>query len=231
MFEFTKDEKIRMFDLISAHFYNHNFGTLSKNDFDLMMFHFYIDSLYRRNSIDGQLDYNKCSDYLISKDLGITQQRVRNLKVKNNLVYPPKENDGWIKTFASLVRNARLEKDKIVISIPDPNIYIEIENYLEENGSYIEKQLNSKLMIMRIEYFIDVCLLFEDEDNRKEVIKKIKKKCKEADKDVSQFVGDSIGKTLIKYSINISTIFANVATCFSSGNIIAEALKIMIENI
>ena len=29
----------------------------------------YIDSLYRRNSIDGQLDYNQCSDYLISQDL------------------------------------------------------------------------------------------------------------------------------------------------------------------
>lgn len=231
MISFTNEEKINIFDEIAAHFYNRNFGTLTKTDFDLMMFHFYIEALNQRNTMEGQLNYKGCSDYLISKELGITQQRVRNLKVKNHLVYPPEESDSWITSFASLVENARLDNDKIVISIPDPNLYIEIENYLEENGSYIEKQLNSKLMVMRIEYFIDVCLLFEDGQSRKEVIKKIKKQCREEDKDIKLFSGDNIGKSLIKSSLNISQILANIATCFSPGNIIADALIKLISKI
>lgn len=230
MLDFTNDEKSRMFDEIASHFYKQNFGSFSKTDFDLLMFHFYMDKITRESIYDGIVDYRNSSDYRISKDLGITQQKVRNLKVKNQLVYPD-NNRNWKEEFAKLVENARLEDNnkKIIISIPDPNLYIEIENYLDEKGSFIEKQLNSKLMVMRIEYFIDLCLL-EEGSNKKRVVKEIKECCKEADIDMKKFDDANIGKSLLEITTNTTSIIANISTCFSPGNIIGSALKKLIMN-
>lgn len=81
-----------MFDKIANEFYNSNFGSLSKPEMELMMFDFYIKKMMSNcRSDDDTFDYSLCSDYKISIDLGITQQRVRNLKVKNQLVNPIKE--------------------------------------------------------------------------------------------------------------------------------------------
>ena len=224
MIVFSDEEKVQMFDMIANRFYNRNFGTCTKSEFDLLMFHFYLKKL----ETEKKPIINKCSDYSISKELGITQQRVRSYKIKENLIYP-RSDYNWIDEFAVLVKNARIDNNKIVINIMNPNLYIEIENYLEESGSYIEKQLNSKLMIIRIEYFIDLCLLFEDEKNRKQVIKDIKKQCKNADIDIKKFDDDKIGKSLIETTANVTSIFANISTCFSPGNIIADSLIYLLD--
>ena len=140
--KFDDDEKIKMFDEISNHFYNKNFGQFSKSEIELMMFNFYIQKMIKDSlKEDGTVDYSKCSEYRISKDLGITQQKVRNLKVKNQLVNPVEFD--WKKEIAALMPNARYENKKVYINIPDPNLFYEIQNFLENEGSYIEKQLNS----------------------------------------------------------------------------------------
>ncbi len=83
---------------------------MSKADIELMMFHFYIEKMVTDfKDENGILDYKKCSDYKISKDLGITQQRVRNLKVKNQLVYPIEYD--WKAALSQLIKNVRYDKD------------------------------------------------------------------------------------------------------------------------
>ena len=85
--EFTNKEKVEMFDEIAKKFYNHNFGTFSKSEMELMMFNFYIKKLVDMNvQNDNTLNYNASCDYYISKELGITQQKVNNLKFKNKLL-------------------------------------------------------------------------------------------------------------------------------------------------
>lgn len=220
---FSDTEKIEMFDEIAAHFYAANFGQASKADIELMMFNFYIQKMIKDNQEqDGTIDYNKCSDYKISKDLGITQQRVRNLKVKNQLINPI--DFEWERAFAKLISNAKFENQKVIINIPDPNLFYEIQNFLEEQGSYIDKQLNSKLLVIRIEYFIDLLVSLEPESNRKEVIKEIKRVFKEQSKSKKQFDEKNIGKTLIDGAVNIITILANISTIASPENRILKAL-------
>ena len=107
--EFTNKEKVEMFDEIAKKFYNHNFGTFSKSEMELMMFNFYIKKIVSTNvESDNTLNYNYSSDYYISKDLGITQQKVNNLKIKNQLVNPIEFD--WKKSFLKLVGNARFDK-------------------------------------------------------------------------------------------------------------------------
>ncbi|MCC8126351.1 MAG: hypothetical protein LIO92_02995 [Clostridiales bacterium] len=113
---FTEEDKIKFFDEIAEHFYERNFGTFAKADMELLMFRFYPEKLTDANMReDGTIDYSKCSDYNISKELGITQQRVRNLKVKKQLVYPTDVE--WEKSLANLTKNARYLTGQSVVEV------------------------------------------------------------------------------------------------------------------
>lgn len=222
---FSEKEKIDLFDEISSHFYNANFGQLSKNDMELMMFNIYIKKLISDNlNSDGTIDYRSCSDYKISKDLGITQQKVRNLKVRNQLINPISFD--WKATFAKLTENARYDRNtgKIVINIPDPNLFIEIQNFIENQGAYIEKQLNSKILQLRIEYYIDLVVALEPDLSRKKIVKELKKILKDEGKEDTLFDENNIGKSLMDATLNITTIVANLRGLLSPENQIGFAL-------
>lgn len=148
---------------------------------------------------------------------------MRNLKVKNQLINPI--NFEWEKAFAKLVSNAKFENRKVIISIPDPNLFYEIQNFLEEQGAYIDKQLNSKLLVIRVEYFIDLLISLETEYKRNEIVTMIKSVFKEQTKSEKQFDDKNIGKTLIDGAVNVTTILANISTIISPANSIFGALS------
>lgn len=215
-----------MFDEIAAHFYESNFGHLSKADMELMMFHFYLEKMIKDNkNPDGTIDYRKCSDYKISQELGVTQQRVRNMKIKKQL-YKPIEFD-WKASLASLTENARYDGQSkmIVLNIPDPVLYLEIQNFIEERGAYIEKQLNSKVLKIRAEYYIELIVAMEPEESRKAVIKELKKQFKESAGEDAAFDERHIGRSLVGWTLDITSIIANISGVLSPGNIVADALR------
>lgn len=222
---FTKDEKAELFDKIADCFYNTNFGQMSKSEIELLMFDIYIEKMISDcKRPDGTVDYRKCSDYIISKELGITQQRVRNLKVKNQLLHPIQYD--WRRALATLIENARYDKNskKVTLNIPDPNLYLEIQNFIEEQGAYVEKQLNSKVLQLRAEYYIDLILTLETEKTRKKAIKELKKQFKADGKEDYAFDERYIGKSLIDIGVNITTIAANLSAVISPENYIGVAL-------
>ncbi|MEL7571117.1 MAG: hypothetical protein AAGU14_11250 [Eubacteriaceae bacterium] len=231
-FDFSDKEKIDYFDKICKLFYYSNFGTTQKSEIDLLMFNFYIDTLINKNmQIDGTLDYNACSDYRISKDLGITQHRVRELKIKKQLKYP--RDFSWKESFVRLVDNARYDSvnKKIEISIPDPNLYNEIENFIEERGGFIDKQLNRKILKIRIEYFLELIIFEENEKNRKQIINELKKKLQSKSKEENKFDEKYIGKSLIEMSVNITEIIANLSEIISPQNIIGKSIINLLSNL
>ncbi len=228
---FSQDEKAEMFDEIASHYYGKNFGCFSKADMDLLMFHYYVNKqIDIATNSSGEIDFAKCSDYAISRKLGITQQRVKNLKIKDQLVYPDEKYKDWQTMFSKLIKNARIDDNKIIISIPDPNLYLEIENYIEESGKYIEKQFNHKLMIMRIEAFIELCLISESEETKKQIVKKLKKQFKESNIDEKKFDEKNIGKTILETTMNLTTIAANISSLFSPHNVIASSFFSLVIN-
>ena len=228
---FEDDEKILIFDEIAECFYNRNFGQLSKTDMELLMFHFYIEKLIKDNSIDdGVIDYKKCSDYLISQELGITQQRVRNLKIKNQLRFPHPFD--WKKSLAGIMNNARYDErsGKVQMYIPDPNLFLEIQNFLEESGAFIETQLNKNMLQIRAEYFIDLSLSLEDDGSRKKIIKALKQEFEKSNKNNLAFDEKNIGRSLITAAVDLSSIVTTIAPYFSKTNFIALALSKILLN-
>jgi hypothetical protein len=199
--EFSDEEKCKYFDEIVKHFYQKNFGSFSKTDMDILMFHIYIDNLIKNaRRSDNTIDYARCSDYVISRQLGITQQRVRSLKVRAQLAYPIDYQ--WKKSLATLTKHARYDKNTkmITLNIPDPNLYLEIRNFIESRGDYVEVTLNNKILRLRVEYYIDLLLELDENINRKYVIKQLRDKFSKDKKQDIDLERDSIAKTLLNLS-------------------------------
>lgn len=226
--KFENEDKIKYFDELCKMFYERNFGQSSKSEIELKMFHFYMENLMKNKAKDNVVDNSMISDYRISQVLGITQQRIRNLKIKEQLVYP-REFD-WKSAFSDSLKRATYDEQskKIILNIKDPNLYIEIENYIEEKGLFIEKQLNRKLLQIRVEYFLELVISFEDEKSKKQIIKELKKEFKKHIKDNSIFDEKHIGKTLKDCTIDVTSILANIHSLFASQNLVAQALILLL---
>ena len=166
-------EKAKLFDDIASLFYKQNFGTASKSDIDLLMFKIYLEELISQNKDKEKgntIDYKTISDYRIARDLGITPQRVRSLKLKKELVYPQSDFE-WQASLKRLLedeRKIRVENKCIKISIPDPCLFLRLQEHIEENSGYVDIQLNDKLLVVPIEDFLElVKLVCTDEEYRK----------------------------------------------------------------
>lgn len=227
---FSEEDKLKFFDTIADCFYRANFGELSKADMELMMFGFYLDKMNSTyQDSDGVLDYNKCSDYRISKKLGITPQRVRNLKVKYYL-RNPMEYD-WKLPFSRLIKNARYDSQthKVTLNIPDPILYLEIQNFLEDQGAYIEMQLNSKILQIRAEYFLELCTMLEDQSVRKKIVKQLKEAFKASQKDNTAFDEKHIGKSIINSASTIANIVSGLSPIIGGGSLFVSQLVNLIK--
>lgn len=146
---FTCIEKENAFDRIYERFFRRNFGTMSKTDMETLMFDIYIEHL-----LDNKLPFD---DYTMSKTLGISQSKIRNLKVRKELQYP-RENFDWIAGFAEDLKKASYddESKKVKVLISDVNVLTELRYFVEKNGWYDEYQLNPKLFQCKIDFFVDI---------------------------------------------------------------------------
>ncbi len=149
MIELTDGEKIKAFNKIASNYFNKNFGSLSKSDFEVLLFSEYIEHF-----INNSMNY---SDYALSKELGITQNRVRALKEKKELKYP-NEGFDWRNGLIDPLKTAKYDKltHTVKLIIPDVNVQIEFRNYVESNGWYDEFSLNKKLSVIPISGFVEI---------------------------------------------------------------------------
>ena len=84
---------------------------MSKSDFELFMFHAYEEC------------HSVSSDWEIAKQLGITVQRVRSLRMKSRLVNP--QECDWRGPFKELLKTAVIDKNQenVKILIKDPFLH------------------------------------------------------------------------------------------------------------
>ena len=228
--KFEPQDMEKAFEELAKRFYRQNFGQMSKADFEALMFHFYMKKLVEQyQNSAGVLDYNKCSDYKISQELGITQQRVANLKVKSQLLYPIEFK--WEDSFASLIENARFDRQskKIIVPIPDPNLYYKIQNFLEEQGGYIEVQLNKKLLQMRVEYYIALLeAVLGNEDSKRKIIENLKKKVEKDNQLEKKFDEKDIGRSLLNLGGDLTAIIEIIQCILLPETALGKAFSALI---
>ena len=130
-----------------------NFGTLSKSEFDLLLFHYYL--LDRQEKAAGKY----VTDYEIGRDLGLTIQRVRSLREREALKWRLQENY-WRESFLACLKHARYDEKSgaVKIPVPDVNVIKEVRNYLERAGLFDDYQLNPKVFQCNLDVLIAICL-------------------------------------------------------------------------
>lgn len=155
-FGFSEQEIRHAFQLIAEAYFNRNFGTMAKADFETLLFSIYIE-----HCLDNGLPYD---DHTLSRTLGIGQNRVRALKLKKELKYPY-ESFCWKKAFVECISGARYDEVKrlVKVAIPDVNVLTELRSYLESQGWYDEYQLNPKLFQCRADIFLQLCRSLDQE--------------------------------------------------------------------
>lgn len=221
----TSDEKAAAFDKIVEKFYYMNFGTTNKSDIETLMFSIYIEQILKKN----QENMDEYSDYTLSKLLGITQSKVSNLKVKKELLYPYKEFN-WKESFKRISDRAVYEDGKIKLFIPDRNLYLELKNAIETNGGYIEAQLTSNLLQVRLPYFLDLLVAITDEADRDKLRRKLREKLDANNNDENLPEYSSFGKA-IKEQIKEGGVELVLELLSSSFSIIDGPVKVVAKNI
>lgn len=206
---FDDESKIKAFDQIAKNFFVHNFGSMSKSDIELLLFSLLIDRILD----NSESDPNTYSDYTLSKLLGITEQRINNLKIKKELKYPYEKFD-WRESFARIIKNARYEEEKIKVYIPDPNLYIELKNVIESNGGYIEITLNRNLLQISPEYYFLLVREVCNDEEKAQLDKAINEQLKKREINIEDFQPMSVKKFVRKHGM---TVFAKVLASSAPG--------------
>lgn len=174
-------DKEAAFDQLAELFYDRNFSAASKGEIELLMFSIYMEAVIKEESDEnGVLNYPGASDYEIGKELGITEARVRNLKMKKQARYPVQFD--WKESVYSLIDFIRYENNKIIIPTPDPNLASEIKNFIRKNGGYIEFDSGVDFIRIRVEYFLLLMYYTLDETDKEKFHKEMKKRLKEKNK-------------------------------------------------
>lgn len=132
-----------------------NFGTLSKSEFDLLVFHYYLRE--KQANVSGKY----VSDYDIGRDLGLTIQRVRSLREREALKWRSQED--WKNSFLECLKHARYDEKSDAVKIPvlDVNVIKEVRNFIEMAGLIDDYQLNPKVFQCNLDALIAICLDFK----------------------------------------------------------------------
>lgn len=220
---YTSAEKERLFDLIAKNYFDRNFGSMSKADFETLIF-----SEYLEHRLNNGLPYD---DYIISKELGLTQDRIRKLKERKELKYPWAGFD-WKEIFVRSLENVKLDKSDnyIKVIIQDVNAMNEIRNYVESNGWYDETSLNKKLLRLPLGCLADILLDEKSElvfsKETKDRIKKWEKDSHRDDPSLSNFIKDFTKDGFKSFLSNATgELIKSVVSLIPFGGIAAAAFE------
>ena len=209
----SPEKKAAAFDKIARNYYQGNFGSMTKSDMDVLMFSLLLEEILRQT----EEDINTYSDYALAKQLGITQSRVSNLKLKKQLQYPYKDFD-WRVSFMRCCSNARLESGKIRINLRDINLYYELRNVIEEKGGYVEASLTRNLLIITPEEFFELTTALMTQEDQKKLKEEIRRQYADSNELLEKLEKQTWTKALkSEFGSNFSDILFEIVKSLAPG--------------
>lgn len=227
----TDKKKADAFDRIAEKYYFNNFGTFSKSEIDLLMFDIYLEQSIINNKLNTNLvNYNAVSDYKMARNLGITPQRIRNLKIKKQYVYPVKFD--WKESLANILNDDKnihiVDNKTIKINIPDPNLFLAIQEEIEAEGGYLDIQLNSRLLSVPIDNFMIIVKLIFEEDEYDKICEKVIEKYNSINKENKIEKGLATTKQITSIVKDITGSINDIVSVVTPNKIIKTAISNLI---
>ena len=159
---FEADEKEEFFDILAKRYYRANFGTMQKSEMDTLIFSFF----YRKYRKQCQSAKKEPSDLEMAKMLGITPSRVAGLRLKADLMFPDAQAGDWKEMFSEAIKKARYDQrlDRIIISLADRLVFLEVKEAAEKAGGQPEYTLTPNLMQIAPEHLFMLLLELHGKD-------------------------------------------------------------------
>ncbi|MBR5338922.1 MAG: hypothetical protein IK150_02460 [Lachnospiraceae bacterium] len=191
--------------------YTKRFGTFAKSDYEVLMFTIYLDSL------EGT-----ARDYDISIDLGITESKVRNLRIRSQLLYPKKLD--WKEELEKSMEHGVYDASskQITIMFEDPSVQNLMKNEIEKAFSNVGRTFNPKQLVLPIESFL--ILAAQAEEDKQIVLEKLNNKVREVTKSVEDIEKKPLGTRFLQSVPNIVSFITNCISLYSAGKPIIDRL-------
>ena len=196
--------------------FTRQFGTFSKSDYEVLMFTIYLDSL------EGEV-----RDYDISIDLGITESKVRSLRVRSQLLYPKKIY--WQEELATAIKHGSYDPEtkQITVTIEDPSVKNLLKSIIEKNFGTVGLSLNTKHLVLPIESYLLLATCAEDDCE--DAVKSLNQKLKSHSKEVGKIEKMSFKSRFLNSVPDTAALVADVLAIYQVGRPIVENVLQLIQ--
>ena len=146
-----------------AELFTRRFGSFSKADYEILMFSIYLD-----------MQTEPVRDYDISIALGMTETKVRSLRVKSQLLYP--RTISWCDELQKALTKGQYNPDKMTITvmIEDPSVQNLLKSKIESAYGPVYLSFNPKLLTLPVESYLLLAMeLMEDKAEAMSVLNRI----------------------------------------------------------
>ena len=214
------DKKILKERLITrveqAQLYTNRFASFNKSDYEVLMFTAYLDSL----------DKTEINDYEISIALGITESKVRNLRVKSQLQYP--REIYWDKELTSAIEHGTYDQvqKQITVTLEDPSVRNRIKYEVESKFGTVNLSLNNKQLVLPVESFLVLAACAEKDTD--DVLKKLNKELQNSG--IKTIEKGDLKNRFLQNTDSVADIIANLSIIYKAGAPLLSALLTLIMN-
>lgn len=133
------------------------FGSMNKNDYEVALF-----TLLLRNG------YSEMSDFDISRELKITETKVKRLRYESNLVYPNNTDlRNQLRVLLDKVKFRISDSNKIQFLIKDKNLRLYANDIFEAQGGFADSSFNSSIVSVTPEDLVSLLTVVFDGDKEK----------------------------------------------------------------
>lgn len=180
------------------------------------MFTAYLDSL----------DENEINDYEISIDLGITESKVRNLRIKSQLQYPREIK--WEEKLASAIEKGTYDpvQKQVTITIEDPSVRNRIRYEVESRFGTVNLSLNSKQLVLPVESSLILAAYAEKDSDA--VLDKLNNELQNSE--VGRIEKGQFRTRFFNSIDQTTSVLSKIITIYTAGTPVLTALMHLLEN-
>ena len=197
--------------LSEAEVFTRRFGTFAKSDYETLLFTIFLDSLHA-----------PARDYDISIALGITESKVRNLRIRSQLLYPKELK--WQDELAIAIQHGNYDSysKQITVTIEDPSVQNLIKNIIEKNFGTVGQSLNVKHLVLPVDSF-PLIAAYAEQDPEK-TLKELNNIVQEQSESISIIEKSTLKARFLQKIRDIPQFLATALTIYDIGRPIIESI-------
>lgn len=196
------------------------FGSMSKRDYDVALFDSLLSGEF--DDKDKGICYKNKSDSELSRLLGMTLQKIRNLKIESSLRYHSFNDENTLNNICKETLEKtkyRVVTPKVFFVVEDPIIRSYLYETLRKNQSFFDTSFNQDIVSVDINDLIFLWDTFFDCDQKRKYLEMVPADLKE------QSFAKSIFNAITNIKVGIPPSIGDLCSILQAGANTAKVVK------